>query len=67
LSRTLVEGGEIEASAVYAGPSLSHAQGRYWVSVGVLPQVFAPKASEGVRDLDHNEALWVRLLLGVHL
>jgi len=66
-STTLVEGGEIEASAIYAGPSLAHAQGRYWASVAALPQVVAPKSEEGFRDLEHNEALWVRILLGFHL
>jgi hypothetical protein len=66
-SKTLIEGGELEASAIYAGPSFAHAQGRYWASIGVLPQVVALKSEEGFRDLEHNEALWVRILLGFHL
>jgi hypothetical protein len=66
-STTLIEEGDVEASAIYAGPSLAHTLGRYWASVGVLPQVAALKSEEGFRDLEHNEALWVRILLGFHL
>jgi hypothetical protein len=66
-SSTLIEEGGVEASVIYAGPSLAYASGRYWATVGVTPQVFAPKADEGRLDLEHNEYVRARILLGFHL
>jgi hypothetical protein len=66
-SATLIEEGSMESSVIYAGPSLAYASGRYWAAVGVTPQVFAPKTEEGRLDLEHNEYLRARILLGFHL
>lgn len=67
VSTTLIEHGEVEASAVYLGPSLALALNAGWLAVGVLPQVFAPKSEQGSLDLEHGERLRARLLLGFHL
>lgn len=68
LSVTHVEDGEVESSAIYAGPTLAYAADRYWLVLSVAPQVFAPKAEGGEHlDLDDNERVWARALLGFHL
>jgi hypothetical protein len=58
--------GRIEHSVVYLGPSLSLVSARYWLTLAVQPQIVAFKgASAGHRlDLDQNEFLQTRLLLG---
>jgi hypothetical protein len=67
-STTRLEGGEIESSTVYVGPSLAYAADRYWFVLSAAPQVFAPKSESGdALDLDHGEHVWARALLGFHL
>lgn len=67
-STTLVEGGEVESSTVHVGPSLAYAADRYWLVLGTVAQVFAPKAESGDSlDLEHGEHVWARALLGFHL
>jgi len=65
-----LEGGtDFESSVIYAGPVLAFARENWWTALTVMPQLFALKgASDGrVRDLEHQEKLQVRLLLGFHL
>jgi hypothetical protein len=67
-STTLVEGGEVETSTLHVGPSLAYATDRYWLVLSAAPQVLALKAESGDSlDLDHDEHLWARALLGFHL
>jgi hypothetical protein len=68
VSVTTVEDGEVESSAIYAGPSLAYAADRYWVVASAAPQLFAPKAESGQHlDLRAGERVWARLLLGFHI
>jgi hypothetical protein len=68
IGTTLIEGGEVESSTIYAGPTLAYAADRYWLVLSAAPQVFAPKSESGDSwDLDHGERLWARALLGFHL
>ncbi|HEV8245477.1 MAG TPA: hypothetical protein VGP93_06905 [Polyangiaceae bacterium] len=63
-----IKGGELETVAVYAGPTISTAYDRWWLAFSVLPQVFSPKNEESETfDLEDNERVRVRLLLGFHL
>jgi hypothetical protein len=65
---TLVEGGELESSVLYAGPSLAYSTDRYWFALGAAPQVYAPKSASGdAFELEHGERLWARALLGFRL
>ncbi len=66
-SASLIEEGDLESSVIYAGPSLAYASGRYWLAVGVTPQIFAPKSEEGRLDVEYNEYVRARILLGFHL
>jgi hypothetical protein len=61
--------GRIQHSVVYLGPSLSLVSSHYWLTLAVQPQIAAFKgASPGHRlDLDQNEFLQTRLLLGFAL
>lgn len=65
-----LEGGsDFESSVIYAGPVLAFARESWWTALTVMPQIVALKgASDGrVRDLERQEKLQVRLLLGFHL
>ncbi|HWA78347.1 MAG TPA: hypothetical protein VG937_38695 [Polyangiaceae bacterium] len=65
---TLVEGGDVESSVIYAGASLAYSSDRYWFALGAAPQVFAPKSASGdALELEHGEHLWARALLGFRL
>jgi hypothetical protein len=65
---TLVEGGELESSLIYAGPSLAYSSDRYWFALGAAPQVYAPKSASGdAFELEHGERVWARALLGFRL
>lgn len=67
-STTLVDGGEVESSVIYAGPSLAYSADRYWFALGAAPQVFAPKSQSGdALELQHGERVWARALLGFRL
>ncbi len=63
------EEGEFEHSRLNAGPSVSAASDRYWVSLSVLPQLVAFKgASPGSRlDLSDGEYVQTRVLMGFDL
>ncbi|MGC4089759.1 MAG: hypothetical protein QM756_18120 [Polyangiaceae bacterium] len=64
-SSTLLNEGNVEASTIYAGPTLAYLSDRYWLVASVAPQVFAPKSDTGSRlDLTTGEYVWARLLLG---
>jgi hypothetical protein len=65
----LIEHGELESSALYAGPSLAISGDGWWTSISVLPQLVTFKGSSpGSRlDLDHQERVRSRLILGLHL
>jgi len=65
-----LEGGtDFESSVIYAGPVLGVARENWWTALTVMPQLVALKgAGDGrVRDVEHQEKLQVRLLLGFHL
>jgi hypothetical protein len=65
-----LEGGsDFESSVIYAGPVLGFARENWWTALTVMPQIVALKgASDGrVRDVERQEKLQVRLLLGFHL
>jgi len=61
--------GRLDRSVLYLGPSVSYASNRFWLTLAVQPQIAAFKgASAGHRlDLDQNEFLQARLLLGFPL
>jgi len=64
----IVEEGEVESIAIYGGPTLSTAFQGWWAAVSVLPQLYSPKNGEGgTFDLEHNERVQARILLGVQL
>lgn len=69
VNSTLVADGEIEASAIYAGPSFAYASAHYYLVLSAAPQVFAPQKanSDEYFELSHNERLWARLVLGFRL
>lgn len=59
-----------EGSAFFAGPAVGFRQKGFWASASFMPQLFAIKpegAAEGVLDLEHNERINSRLLLGFDL
>jgi hypothetical protein len=61
--------GELEYAVLYGGPVLAVAREGWWAALTVAPQLVAFKgASQNSRlDLDHNEKLRARLLLGFDL
>lgn len=60
--------GDEGTSALYGGPTVSYAAERWWAALAVQPQLAALQgANVGSLDLDHNERIGVRLLLGFHL
>ena len=63
------EEGDLEHSRLSAGPSVSAASDRYWVSLSVLPQLVAFKgASSGSHlDLSDGEYVQTRVLMGFDL
>ena len=59
-----------EGSTFFAGPAVSFHQKGFWVSASFMPQLFSIKpegAAEGVLDLEHNERITSRLLIGMDL
>lgn len=60
---------QFDRSVLYAGPSASLIGARYWLTLAVQPQIVALKgASSGKHvDLNQNEWVQVRLLLGLRL
>lgn len=64
----VMEDGELESVAIYGGPTLSTAHAGWWAAVSVLPQLYSPKnEAGGTFDLEHNERVQARLLLGMQL
>lgn len=64
----VVEDGELESVAIYGGPTLSTAHAGWWAALSVLPQLYSPKNEQGKTfDLEHNERVQARLLLGMQL
>lgn len=64
----VLEEGKLETVALFGGPTLSTAYEGWWAAVSVLPQLYSPKNESGKKlDLEHNERLQFRLLLGMHL
>ncbi|HEY3450316.1 MAG TPA: hypothetical protein VGK67_28430 [Myxococcales bacterium] len=61
--------GEKGSSALYLGPTVAYASQKWWAALSLQPQVAALHgASAGsTLDLDHNERVQGRLLLGFHL
>lgn len=62
----VVAEGELESFAVYAGPTLSLKQKAGWLALTVAPQIgaFGTPAGGFGRDLEHNEKVQARLLVG---
>jgi hypothetical protein len=62
--------GELEHSALFAGPVLAYATDTWWIALTLLPQLPALKAgdaNDGSRVLSDHEKLEARLLLSFHL
>jgi len=63
---------EWESTAVYVGPVVSYRTDRWWAALSVMPQVWGknyggnPDGNTHL-DLDHNERMNVRLIIGVDL
>ena len=60
--------GEMEASALFLGPTVAYSSDAWWMTFTVLPQIAALKHDGGgMRDLHDHEALEARFLLSFHL
>jgi hypothetical protein len=61
--------GQLDRSVLYVGPAISYASTRFWLTLAVQPQVIAFKGkTTGYQlDLDQNEYVQARLLLGFPL
>lgn len=63
---------EPESTAIYVGPTVSYRTEGWWAALSVMPQVWGnnygsnPDGNSHL-DLDHNERLNVRLLIGIDL
>jgi hypothetical protein len=56
-------GGALEYATLFAGPTISFAQDKFWVNLTLLPQVVALKgATSGSLDLDDVERIHTRLI-----
>lgn len=68
-SHNEIVGGELEHSALHAGPVVSYARGGWWAALTVLPQLWAPGGAHdgGNLVLDEHERIEVRLLLASEL
>ncbi len=65
-----LEGGsELESATLFAGPSLSYSGGEWWSVLTFMPQLgaFVGQSDGHFRDLEHQEQVQVRLLMGFHL
>ncbi len=58
--------GELEHSALFAGPALSFAGEQWWVSLSILPQIGSPKKDMNL-DLEEYERWNTRLMFAWHL
>jgi hypothetical protein len=58
--------GELESATLFGGPLLGYAARRFWLTLGVEPQLvaFAGQSRDSRLDLDEHERLEVRLLAG---
>ena len=66
----IVEGeGELESATLFGGPSLAYSRGEWWSVLTFMPQLGAISGATGgdFRDVEHQEKLQLRLLLGFHL
>ncbi len=52
-----------EHVAWYLGPNIHYAAPKWWATLAVLPQI----GLEGARDLEDNERINVRAIVGIHL
>jgi hypothetical protein len=68
VNTTRIDDGEITSSRIHLGPSFGYASERYWFSLAVLPQVFAPESStDESLDLEQGEYLRARVRMGFRL
>ncbi len=60
---------ELESAVIYAGPALSFSRDSWWFSVSFTPQLGALKGASGGSwlDLDHQERLQARAVMGFHI
>lgn len=60
---------ELESAVIYAGPTIGVARDSWWLSLAFTPQLGALKgATSGSRlDLDHQERLQARAVMGFHI
>jgi hypothetical protein len=64
----LLAEGKLESVAFYGGPTLSTAYDGWWAALTVLPQLYSPKNEQGKKlDLERNERVQLRILLGMQL
>ncbi len=64
-SENVIEEGEVEHSALSAGPVIAVSDETYWATLTFLPQITDLKSGE--RDLEGNEKFELRLLFSFHL
>lgn len=69
VNSTLLDAGKPTSSAIYAGPSFAFESANYSLVLTAAPQVFAPKKADADAyfELEQNEHLWTRLVLGFRL
>ena len=56
---------ELGEYAVFAGPNIHYASGRWWATLAVMPQLFGWPENSGSRNLDNFEKVEVRLKVGI--
>jgi len=52
--------------AIFAGPNIHYATNKWWGTLTLLPQLTGWPETKGRRDLNHYEALQVRLKIGLN-
>jgi hypothetical protein len=57
---------ELGEYAIFAGPNLHYATGKWWATLAVMPQLTGWPENKGSRNLDNFEALQVRLKIGIN-
>ena len=69
VNSTQLAAGELTSSAIYAGPSIAYESAHYFLVLSAAQQVFAPKKADedAYFELEQNEHVWARLVLGFRL
>jgi hypothetical protein len=68
LAPAVIDSGELQSAAIYAGPGLAFAADHYFFALSVTPQIFAPESEDGGdRDLVRGEYVRARVVFGLGL